>query len=144
MWRALLLVIGILAAPSVFAVNSITISAETVRYDKQATLEHAELVVDLNANTTALLKVKHLSYQDIEAQHTELKVDLGGKPRLNATTQLKQQKDKDWAKAQFSCLLPAALFQNGHAQQVWHCEQGNIEAKGLKLPFSMQLTQFNQ
>lgn len=144
MWRRPLLWVVLLNASQAFAISSMTISAEKVSYDNQATLEQAQLAVDLKANSTALLKVKKLHYQDIEARDAEVNLDLHTKPHFTVLTSLKQQKANDWAKAQFSCWLPEAFFKSGQSQTLWQCEQAYIEAKGLKLPFSMQLTQFNQ
>lgn len=144
MWQLALGFISLLYPCFALAISSIHIHAETVSYDQKAQLTQAELQLDLSANTTAVLSSKSLKYQEIEAQNTLLKVDLRNTHSFDLTSEVKHQQDKAWTKAQLNCLVPKNLFNSADTQKLWQCEQGNIEAKGLKLPFSIQLMQFKQ
>ena len=136
--------ISLLYSSFALAISSIHIHADTVSYDQKAQLNQAELQLDLNANTTAVLTSKSSKFQEIEAQNTLLKVDLSNTPSFDLTSEVKRQQDNAWTKAQLNCLLPKNFFNSADTQKLWQCEQGNIEAKGLKMPFSIQLTQFKQ
>jgi hypothetical protein len=93
------------SANTAFAVSSINLSAETISYDK------------------------------VEARHTNIQFDISPQPVVRFKTDLKQTADKVWSKAQLNCSLPQHLMRD-----TWQCTQGIFEAERIKFPFRLNLT----
>lgn len=124
---------------SAFAISTISITAETITHD-EATLRHANILVDLKANTTVAVKAEHVQYQTIEARNANIYLDYRklnhqNQPTLTFDTELKQNTDSAWAKAQMRCLLPKNL-----AQDTWNCNEGKFTAERINLPFALEVT----
>jgi hypothetical protein len=124
---------------SAFAVTTLKISAETITHE-EATLNNANIVIDLKANTTASVKVEHIQYQNVQARNANIFVDYRkdnkqSQPLMTLDTELKQNTDKTWSKAQLRCLLPKSL-----TQDMWDCTDGKFTAERINLPFALQIT----
>jgi hypothetical protein len=62
-------------------------------------------------------------------------VDYRGLPLMVLDTELKQNTDKAWSKAQLRCLLPKNL-----AQDTWSCSDGKFSAERINMPFALDVT----
>ncbi len=121
------------------ALTSIHITADTITHE-DATLNNANIVIDLKANTTAAIKAERIQYQNLQARNTNIFLDYRktynqNQPNLAFDTDLKQNSDKAWAKAQMRCLLPKNL-----TRDVWSCNEGKFTAERMNLPFALDIT----
>ncbi|MGB7816577.1 MAG: hypothetical protein WBL28_09540 [Methylotenera sp.] len=103
-------------------------------------LRNAEILVNLKANTTVAVKAEHVQYQTIEARNTNIYLDYRrlnnqSQPTLIFDTDLKQNSDKAWAKAQIRCLLP-----KNFTKDIWNCSDGKFTAERVNLPFALDVT----
>lgn len=121
-------------AQSAFALSSITITADTITHD-DATLNNANIVINLKANTTAAVRAERIQYQNVQARNANIFLDYRSLPTLSFDTELKQNSDTAWAKAQMRCLLPKNLMQD-----VWSCSDGKFSAARINLPFALEVT----
>jgi hypothetical protein len=119
---------------SAFAVSTLKISAETITHE-DATLNNANIVIDLKANTTAAFKAERIQYQNVQARNANIFLDYRGLPFMTLDTDLKQNIDKAWSKAQLRCLLPKKL-----AQDTWNCNDGKFSAERINMPFALEVT----
>jgi hypothetical protein len=124
---------------SAFAVTTLKISAETITHE-EATLNNANIVIDLKANTTASVKVEHIQYQNVQARNANIFVDYRkdnkqSQPFMTLVTELKQNTDKAWSKAQLRCLLP-----KNFSQDTWSCSDGKFSAERINMPFALEVT----
>ena len=122
---------------SASAISSMHITADSVTHDT-ATAQKLELVVDL-ASTTVTAKATHIQYQTIEARNANILlnyrvVNSQSQPSLTLNTDLKQNTDKSWAKAQARCLLPKNLV-----TETWDCSDGKFTAERINLPFNLSV-----
>ena len=122
---------------SAFAINSMHITADSVTHDT-AMAQQLELMVDF-ASTTVTAKATHIQYQTIEARNANILLDYRAvnnqnQPSLTLNTDLKQNTDKAWAKAQVHCLLPKNLV-----TETWDCSDGKFTAERINLPFSLSV-----
>ncbi len=123
----------LLIAQSAFALSSISITADTITHDDVA-LNQANIVIDLKA-TTAVIKAERIQYQNVHARNTNIFVDYRGLPFMTLNTELKQNADKAWSKAQLRCLLPKNFLQD-----TWNCNDGKFSAERINIPFSLEVT----
>jgi hypothetical protein len=126
-------------AQSALAVNTIKITADTITNDS-AQIRNAKVLVDLKANTTVTMHAEHLQYDSVEARNTNIFLDYRKtnnqtQPNLAFDTDLKQNSDKAWAKAQMRCLLPKNL-----SRDLWRCNEGKFTAERMNLPFALDIT----
>jgi hypothetical protein len=124
----------LLIAQSAFALSNISITADTITHE-DATLNNANIVFDLKANTTAAIKAERIQYQNVQARKANIFVDYRGLPLMVLDTELKQNTDKAWSKAQLRCLLPKNL-----AQDTWSCSDGKFSAERINMPFALDVT----
>ena len=122
---------------SASAISSMHITADSVTHDT-ASAQQLDLVVDL-ASKTVTAKAAHIQYQTIEAHNANILLDYSAvnnqnQPSLTLNTDLKQNTDKSWAKAQVRCLLPKNL-----ATETWGCSDGKFTAERINLPFSLSV-----
>ena len=127
---------------SALAISSMHITADSVTHDA-ATAQQLALVVDL-ARTTVTAKAAHIQYQTIEARNANILLDYRvinsqSQPSLTLNTELKQNIDKAWAKAQVRCLLPKNLV-----TETWDCSDGKFTAERINLPFSLSVLQIGR
>ena len=134
MLRAAIIACLLTISQSAFAVSAIKITAESITHDN-AELRNADILVNLKATTTIAVKAEHVQYQTIEARNANIYLDYRGSPTLAFDTDLKQNTDKAWAKAQMHCLLPKNL-----SQDTWNCNEGKFTAERINLPFALQVT----
>jgi hypothetical protein len=158
--------------PNALAISSITITAETIEYDKggaanatlhntravfdlnrsntialkserithnDAELKGADIVVDLAAKTTYTIKAEHIQVQNVEARNANIFLDMRklnpqSQRTLTFDTDLKQNSDKTWSKAQMQCLLPTNL-----ATETWNCNDGKFVAERVNMPFALSV-----
>ncbi len=118
--------------------NTITIKSELITHN-DAVLKVADITVDLAAKTTYTIKAEHISYQNFEAQNANIFLDMPNQNNQRVKTltfdvNLKQTSDKAWAKAKMRCLLPKDL-----ATQAWECDDGQLVAERINLPFSLSV-----
>jgi hypothetical protein len=118
--------------------NTIALKSERITHD-DAELKGADIVVDLAAKTTYTIKAEHIQYQNFEARNANIFLDMRKLNNQNAKsltfdTDLKQNTDKAWAKAQMHCLLP-----NNLATETWDCSDGKFTAERINLPFSLSV-----
>lgn len=121
------------------ALTSISITADSIANDSTQ-IRNAEILVNLKANTTVAVKAEHVQYQTIEARNTNILLDYRrlnnqNQPTLTFDTDLKQNTDKAWAKAQMHCLLPKKLLKD-----TWNCNEGKFTAERVNLPFALDVT----
>jgi hypothetical protein len=124
---------------SAFAVTTLKISAETITHE-EATLNNANIVIDLKANTTASVKAEHIQYQNVQARNANIFVDYRkdnkqSQPFMTLVTELKKNTDKAWSKAQLRCLLP-----KNFSQDTWSCSDGKFSAERINMPFALEVT----
>ena len=122
---------------SASAISSMHITADSVTHDT-ASAQQLDLVVDL-ASKTVTAKAAHIQYQTIEAHNANILLDYSAvnnqnQPSLTLNTDLKQNTDKSWAKAQVRCLLPKNLV-----TETWDCSDGKFTAERINLPFSLSV-----
>jgi hypothetical protein len=118
--------------------NTIALKSERITHN-DAELRGADIVVDLAAKTTYAIKAEHIQYQNIEARNANIFLDMRKLNNQNAKsltfdTDLKQNTDKAWAKAQMHCLLP-----NNLATETWDCSDGKFVAERINLPFALSV-----
>ena len=118
--------------------NTIAIQSERITHDN-AELKGADIVVDLAAKTTYTIKAEHIQYQNIQARNANIFLDMRSinnqsAKALTFDTDLKQNTDKAWSKAQMHCLLP-----NNLATETWECSDGKFTAEHINLPFSLSV-----
>ena len=128
--------------------NTIAIKSERITHDN-VELKGADIVVDLAAKTTYTIKAAHIQFQHIEARNANIFLDMrslnsqgmNNQRMMNQSaktftfdTDLKQNTDKTWAKAQMRCLLPDNL-----ATETWDCSDGKFTAERINLPFSISI-----
>ena len=118
--------------------NTIAIKSERITHDN-AELKGADIVVDLAAKTTYTIKAAHIQVQNLEARNANIFLDMRNLNNQNIKsltfdTDLKQNTDKAWAKAQMRCLLPSNL-----ATEAWDCSDGKFTAQRINLPFSLSV-----
>lgn len=124
---------------SAFAISAISITAETITHD-EATLRHANILVNLKANTTIAMQAEHVQYQTIQARNANIYLDYRklnnqSQPALTFDTDIKQVTGPAWAKAQMHCLLPNNLLQG-----TWSCKDGKFVSPRINLPFALDVT----
>ncbi len=139
MLRAAIIACLLAISQCAFAISTISITADTITHDS-AQLRNAEILVNLKANTTVAVKAEHVQYQTIEARNTNIYLDYRklnnqSQPTLTFDTDLKQNTDKAWAKAQMRCLLPKNL-----TKDIWNCNDGKFTAERINLPFALDVT----
>ena len=122
---------------SASAISSMRITAVSVLHDT-ASAQQLDLVVDL-ASSTVTAKATHIQYQTIEAHNANILLDYRAvnnqnQPSLTLNTDIKQNTDKSWAKAQLHCLLPKNI-----ATETWDCSDGKFTAERINLPFSLSV-----
>ncbi len=137
MLRLAVFAILLLLMQSASAISSMHITADSVTHDT-ATAQQLDLVVDL-ANTIVTAKAAHIQYQTVEARNANILLDYRAvnnqnQPSLMLNTDLKQNTDKVWAKAQVRCLIPKNL-----ATETWDCSDGKFTADRINLPFSLSV-----
>ena len=123
--------------------HTIVLTSERITHDN-AELIGADIVVDLAAKTTYTIKAAHIQVQNVEARNANIFLDMRklNNPSMNNQsaktltfdTDLKQNTDKVWAKAQMRCLLP-----NNLATETWDCSDGKFTAERINLPFSLSV-----
>ncbi len=113
--------------------NTINLKSERITHDN-AELKGADIVVDLAAKTTYTIRAEHIQYQNLEARNANIFLDMRGSHSLTFDTDLKQNGDKAWAKAQMHCLLPANL-----TTETWECSDGKFAAERINLPFALSV-----
>ena len=108
-----------------------------------ATLENADVIVDFAANTTysiktSSIKASQISYQNVQARNSTIFIDFSKKKQaqtvLTFSTDIKQQTDTAWAKAQMVCLLPSNLRTG-----VYNCNDAKFTAERMNLPFTLSV-----
>jgi hypothetical protein len=132
--RKALFVSLLLIVQSAFALSSISITADNITHE-DATLNNANIAIDLKANTTVVIKAKRIQYQSVQARNANIFVDYRGKPFFTMETELKQNTDKAWSKAQLHCLLP-----KNFSQDTWNCTDGKFSAERINMPFALEVT----
>ena len=122
-----------------WAVSSVSITADEVNIqqvkNQPVNVRQVTVLLDLNADSTAIIKAEHITYQQFEAKNTALQFDLQGTARATFSTDIKQKTDKAWAQAKLSCNLPNRILAGTS-----HCESGLYKAERTNIPFSLNLT----
>ncbi len=129
----------LLIAQSAFALSSISITADTITHE-DAILNNANIIIDLKANTTAAIRAERIQYQNVQARNANIFVDYRkdnkqSQPLMTLDTELKQNTDKAWSKAQLRCLLP-----KNFSQDTWNCNDGKFSAERINMPFALEVT----
>lgn len=116
------------------AISTISISSESISHDG-IRFEHVDGLVNLKPNTTVTLNAKSIQHGTTQARDTHIFLEYGDHALLTFDTDIKQQNDKVWAKAQLRCQLPQNI-----AQDTWNCSDGKFSAPRANLFFSLDIT----
>lgn len=166
MWRLLsswLCLFAFCCVPSAFALTNITITADqlshedaildqahitldltgrqmavvdakTLKYGSMR-LDNAHILLDLNADTTLLVKADYIESDKFEARNPTIFLDYRKaivQPFLAMHAEIRPLDDDEWADFNLNCLIPP-----NKQKDTWHCVDGKVSSKRLKIPFSI-------
>jgi hypothetical protein len=113
------------------------VQAETLEYGK-ARLENPHITVDLKANITMLVKTKHILMDKVEAQNSTIYLDYAKNTTQPTVTFYSDIKQT--ANKSWSMLQINCLIPKKAKIEVWQCPGGLFSAAQTRVPFNITIT----